>query len=235
MSYNLMAWCTQGICRGGRMKNIANGIKRYRPTVLGTQEHGDSNAPYDTVKASLRPTGLTHRGSSTYYDASKVAPVGRLEEVAVYRNYRHVSGQIYKIKGCSGSKCEFAFYNTHWDHSNHNEQAGKVISFMKRHSKGRPMVLTGDFNVWGGKSSIDRIKNDLDMKEVSVPSQSTWCTGGKVDFILASRRGWTASGAVTDSNNCDVTKRNGKDTCPSHTCSSKSSDHKLLKVNLKRV
>lgn len=217
------------------MKNIANGIKKYRPSVLGTQEHGDSNAPYDTVRKSLSPTGLTHRGASTYYDPSQVTPVGSLQEKAIYKTYRHVSGQVYKIKGCSGSKCEFAYYNTHWDHANHYDQAGKVVDFMRSHSKGRPMVLTGDFNVWGSKGAIDHIKNKLDMKEVSDPSRSTWCTGGKVDFILASRSGWSSSGAVTDSNNCDVTKKNGRDTCPSHTCSSKASDHKLLKVDLKRV
>merc|ERR1711974_47978 len=141
------------------MKVIADGIRRWKPAVLGTQEHGDRNAPYDDVRTSLSATGLTHRGASTYYDANVVEPVGDMDEVAIYKTYRYVSGQVYKIKGCSGSNCEFAFYNTHWDHGNHDSQANKVIAFMNRHSGGRPKVLTGDFNIWGSKSSIDKIKN----------------------------------------------------------------------------
>jgi len=212
------------------MRTIVNGIKRYRPAVLGTQEHDDGG--YSHVRRSLKPTGLSHRGAGTYYDAGAVSPVGGLQEKKIYysskyNQHRRVSGQIYKIKGCSGSKCEFAFFNTHWDHSGHSEQANKVIDFMKQLSKGRPMVLTGDFNVWGSKWPIDRIKDKLNMREASDPHRSSWCTGGKVDFILASRKGWAASGAVTDSNNCDTG-------CGGHTCS-KASDHKLLKADLKRT
>lgn len=209
------------------MKVIAKGIKKYKPAVLGTQEHGDHNAPYNTVRGSLSGIGLTHRGSSTYYDSSVVEPVGKLKEVAIYKHYRHVSGQIYKQKGCSGSKCEFAFFNTHWDHGHHDSQANKVIDFMKSFSGGRPMVLTGDFNIWGSdKWPIRRIEEKLNMKEASDPHRSSWCSGGKVDWILASRKGFTASGAVTDANHCSTN-------CDG--CSWKGSDHKLLKADLKLV
>jgi len=225
VSYNLMSWCTQRNCRGGRMKVIADGIRRHKPAVLGTQEHDDGG--YDTVKASLASTGLTHSGAATYYDASVVEPVTNVEEIAILGSWtRRVSGQIYKVKGCSGSNCEFGFYNTHWGHSSHGTQANKVIDFMNRHSEGRPKVITGDFNVWGSKWPIDHIKNSLDMAEASDPDEDTWCTGGKVDFILASRKVFARSGAIVDSNNCGLS-------CDG--CNWKGSDHKLLKVNLTLV
>jgi len=222
-----MSWCTFGKCHKTRLRNIVGLIKKYSPAILGTQEHGDGNAPYDEVKKVMLETGLTHRGSGTYYDASVLKPVGEMRSAAVLKNERHISGQLYEKIGCSGANCQLMFYNTHWGFDDYSGQANKVVSFIKSTSGGKPSVLTGDFNVWNDKSSIRHIESSVGMTEVS-SKQDSWCTGGKVDFILASAGKFSASGAVTDSSNCNADKPQ----CPSSTCSSKTSDHKLVKVDL---
>jgi len=230
-SYNLMSWCTEGKCHGKRMRALARAVAKYRVAVLGTQEHGDSNAPYNNVRGNMEgsgKSGLTHRGAGTYYDPDKVEPVGDMEEVNVFQTYRKCSGQIYRIKGCSGSNCEFAFFNTHWDHGHHWDQAGRVVDFMKRKANGRPCVLTGDFNVWGSKDPIGYIKDQMNLGQAS-PDGNTWCAGGTVDYILADKGRFSFSGQVIDSANCDAHK------CAWHSCDSKLSDHNLLVAGVKPV
>mmetsp|Transcript_75091 Transcript_75091/g.232219 ORF Transcript_75091/g.232219 Transcript_75091/m.232219 type:complete len:333 (+) Transcript_75091:128-1126(+) len=227
VSMNLMAWCTQGICNGKRMQNIAEAVRSYSPALLGTQAYGGSGAQdarYEDVQKSLEGPRLKHRGRGTYYDPEKLEPVGIQKAAAISGSGRFVSGQVYRIKGAGAGRHEFAFFNLAWDDEHEEEQENRTAGFMSKMAGGRPMILTGDFNLWDDAEELDDVKQDLNLKQVSAPGD-TWCTGGAVDFILATNSTWSASGAFNDGTDCETR-------CEYWHCERGRSDHMLLSVGL---
>lgn len=223
LSLNVMSWCTQLICQGQRMQNIANAIKEYHPAILGIQGHEDDDVSPEEMLRNLEEekTGLLHAGSGTFYDRLRVEPLDAVERAVIHPNGRFITAQTFRIRS---SAEKFVFFNTEWGHDEQEEQAQAAITFMTAKSSGLPMVLTGNFNTWESTEGLELLKKALKLQQVSLGGD-TACGHGTLDFIFASQGFWHKSGAVIDKTNCDTR-------CDAQLCATKRSDHSIVSVGL---